>query len=54
MTSGKLYFKLLKQDIQRRLWAVSLIFLAFFFTLPVGLALNMQNASRTNYSRYND
>ena len=54
MTSGKLYFKLLKQDIQRRLWAVSLIFLAFFFTLPVGLALNMENASRTNYSRYND
>lgn len=54
MTSGKLYFKLLKQDIQRRLWAVSLIFLAFFFTLPVGLALNMEDASRTNYSRYND
>ena len=31
-----------------------LVFLAFFFTLPIGLALNMENAANTNYYRYND
>ena len=36
MTSGSLYFKLLKEDFRRRLWAVALVFLAFFFTLPLG------------------
>ena len=54
MTSGSLYFKLLKEDFRRRLWAVALVFLAFFFTLPIGLALNMENAANSNYNRYND
>ena len=54
MTSGSLYFKLLKEDFRRRLWAIALVFLAFFFTLPIGLALNMENAANTNYYRYND
>lgn len=54
MTSGSLYFKLLKEDFRRRLWAVALVFLAFFFTLPIGLALNMENAANFNYYRYND
>lgn len=54
MTSGSLYFKLLKEDFRRRLWAVALVFLAFFFTLPIGLALNMENAANSNYFRYND
>ena len=54
MTSGSLYFKLLKEDFRRRLWAVALVFLAFFFTLPIGLALNMENAANSNYYRYND
>lgn len=31
-----------------------LVFLAFFFTLPIGLALNMENAANSNYYRYND
>ena len=39
MTSRSLYFKLLKEDFRRRLWAIALVFLAFFFTLPIGLAL---------------
>ena len=54
MTSGSLYFKLLKEDFRRRLWAIALVFLAFFFTLPIGLALNMENAANSNYDRYND
>ena len=54
MTSGSLYFKLLKEDFSRRRWAVALVFLAFFFTLPIGLALNMENAANSNYYRYND
>ena len=54
MTSGSLYFKLLKEDFRRRLWAIALVFLAFFFTLPIGLALNMENAANSNYYRYND
>lgn len=35
MTSKSLFFKLMKEDIKRRLWAVALITLAFFFSLPV-------------------
>ncbi|MFR2692057.1 MAG: hypothetical protein ACLTBV_14030 [Enterocloster bolteae] len=49
MTSGSLYFKLLKEDFRRRLWAIALVFLAFFFTLPIGLALNMENAANSKY-----
>lgn len=53
MTSGNLYFKLLKEDFKRRTWAIALTFLGFFFTLPVGLALTMENAANTNYFVYN-
>ena len=54
MTSGSLYFKLLKEDLKRRLWAIALVCLVFFFTLPIGLALNMEKAASTDYYRYND
>ena len=39
MTSKNLFFNLMKEDIKRRLWAVALSFLAFFFSLPVAVAM---------------
>lgn len=53
MTSGNLFFKLLKEDFKRRTWAVALVFLAFFFTLPIGLSLSMESAANSNYYIYN-
>ena len=53
MTSGSLYFKLLREDLKRRVWAIALVFLAFFFSLPIGLALSMENAANTDYFIYN-
>ena len=38
MTSKNLYFKLMKEDLKSRLWAVSLIGLGFFFLYPVAIA----------------
>lgn len=38
MTSKNLYFKLMKEDIKSRLWAVSLISLGLFFLYPVWTA----------------
>lgn len=35
MTSRNLYFKLMKEDLKRRIWAVCLAFLCFFFWIPV-------------------
>lgn len=35
MTSKNLFFKLMKEDFKRRIWAVSLIGLSFFFLFPV-------------------
>lgn len=35
MTSKNLFFKLMKEDIKSRLWAVALISLGFFFQFPV-------------------
>ena len=37
---------LMKEDIKRRIWVLALMFLAFFFALPVKLALVMENARR--------
>lgn len=54
MTSGSLYFKLLREDLKRRTWAIAVVFLAFFFSLPIGLALTMENAANTDYFIYND
>lgn len=38
MTSRNLYFKLMKEDLKSRLWAVSLIGLGLFFLYPVWVA----------------
>ena len=38
MTSKNLFFNLMKEDLKRRLWAVALTFLTFFFALPVATA----------------
>ena len=37
---------LMKEDIKRRIWVLALMFLVFFFALPVKLALVMENARR--------
>lgn len=42
MTSGNLFSKLMREDCKRRTWAFALVFLAFFFILPIGLALAMR------------
>ncbi|WP_097006365.1 DUF6449 domain-containing protein [Lacrimispora amygdalina] len=39
MTSRNLFFNIIKEDIKRRLWAVTLTFLLFFFSLPVSVAM---------------
>jgi ABC-2 type transport system permease protein len=39
MTSKSLFFKLIQEDGKRRLWAVTLAFLMFFFSLPVTIAM---------------
>lgn len=54
MTSGSWFFKLQREDLKRRLWAIALLFLAFFFAMPVGLAISMGNAANTGYMIYND
>lgn len=54
MTSGNLFSKLMREDCKRRTWAFALVFLAFFFTLPIGLALAMENAANTQYFAYNN
>ena len=38
MTSKNLYFKLMKEDLKSRLWAVCLIGLGFFFLYPIWVA----------------
>lgn len=45
---------LMKEDIKRRIWVLTLMFLAFFFALPVKLALVMENARRMEFRAYND
>ncbi len=39
MISRNLFFNLMGEDIKRRLWAVTLTFLLFFFSLPVTIAM---------------
>ena len=53
MTSGNLFSKLMREDCKRRTWAFALVFLAFFFILPIGLALAMEDAANTQYYVYN-
>ena len=53
MTFRSLYFKLLWEDLKRRSWAIALAILAFFFSLPINLALTMENAQADNFYAYN-
>lgn len=39
MTSKNLFFKLMREDIKRRLWAMTLVLLAWFFVFPVRIAM---------------
>ena len=39
MTSRRLFFKMMREDIRRRLWAVALVILSWFFVFPVRVAL---------------
>ena len=54
MTSKSLFFKLLRENVKRRAWAIALAVLGFFFSLPINLALTMENAIKTKFWRYND
>lgn len=53
MTSKSLFFKLMKEDIRRRLWTVILASVVFFFALPVACSLLLQYCmSRSNRGVY--
>lgn len=54
MTSKSLYSKLLRENLKRRAWAIALAVLGFFFSLPIHLALTMENAIKTDFWRYNN
>lgn len=43
MTSKSLFFRLMKEDLKRRLWAFGLSFLTFFFAMPVLAAMGVTN-----------
>lgn len=39
MTSRNLFFKLLKEDLKRRAWAIALMFVTMFFSFPVAISM---------------
>lgn len=41
MTSGNLFFKLMKEDLKRRLWAIGFSVLALFFAMPMAAAMGI-------------
>lgn len=43
MTSKSLFFKLMKEDLKRKVWAVGLAFLSFFFVMPVAAAMRVSD-----------
>lgn len=52
MTSKNLFFNLMKEDLKRRLWAVALTFLTFFFALPVASALSISGSRNMEETYY--
>ncbi len=46
MTSKNLFFKLMKEDIKRRVWAIGLAFLSFFLWMPVAGAMEVSNLQK--------
>ena len=51
MTSRNLFFKLMREDLKRKIWAFSLAFLSFFFWMPVNAAMSISNLQQT-YQRW--
>ena len=51
MTSRNLFFKLMKEDLKRKLWAIALSFLAFFFWMPVMAAMRITDLHQ-QYERW--
>ena len=51
MTSKNLFFKLMREDLKRKIWAISLAFLSFFFWMPVNAAMSISNLQQT-YERW--
>lgn len=47
MTSRSLFFKLMREDMKRRIWAIGLAFLLFFFWMPVASAMGASNILRS-------
>ncbi len=52
MTSKRLFFKLMLQDMKKRIWCPVLMFIAFFLVYEVELMVNIENMLQ-NPSRYN-
>ena len=46
MTSKSLFFKLMKEDMKRRLWAVAFSLLAFFFAMPMAAAMGIASIGK--------
>lgn len=51
MTSRNLFFKLMCEDLKRKIWAIGLAFLSFFFWMPVNAAMSVSDLQQT-YSRW--
>ena len=51
MTSKNLFFKLMREDLKRRIWALGLAFLSFFFGMPVAAAMGASSISQS-YQRW--
>lgn len=43
MTSKSLFFRLMKEDLKRKIWAIGLSFLMFFFWMPVAAAMGISS-----------
>ena len=51
MTSRNLFFKLMREDLKRKIWAIGLAFLSFFFWMPVNAAMSVSDLQQS-YSRW--
>ncbi|BCN31591.1 DUF6449 domain-containing protein [Anaeromicropila herbilytica] len=49
MTSRNLFFKLMKEDIKRRIWTIALASIVFFFSYPVLLAIMIEKYNSYQY-----
>lgn len=52
MTSKNLFFKLMLENMKRRIWTLALGFLVFFFTLPVAEAFVFSDKRYYTYENY--